>query len=490
MTSDDNSDIGVDTGSWTETSFGSTRRQKFAIGLAAVFAAVMAGFGVYGIARNDSGQDESQTQNQNQTAETVAQPQEATTASFTKPEHIVLLMTDDQGFGQAGYLGHPTLKTPNLDAMAASGTVLDQFYAQAPICSPTRVSILTAEHPYRRDCFTVGGCSLDHGVTTLADSMSMAGYSTAHFGKWHIGNLGNQGRRVNSNDTVTPDKAGFDTYFTHQLFFDIGQNEFYTNDGFVTVDVTQDTSVFLAEKAITHITEQVQAGQPSFTIVWYPSPHSDYISADEFADSDSTADQLYGEIKGFDESVGMIRTALKDLGIADSTFLMFNSDNGASSGRNYPDNFANAGLRGGKNSLYQGGIRVPAIIEYPGLSMPSTVSTPISTIDIMPTLLELTGAAVPPALDGVSRVAALQGQPDPNGLYFWYDGEVEQVNSIDESTAAYIQWPNKLIKNGADSYEQYDLSIDPNETNDIYSVADSASLVTALESWQAGILAN
>jgi len=402
--------------------------------------------------------------------------------------NIILLMTDDQGWGETGYMNHPHALTPNLDQMAANGLVFTHFYATAPICSPTRVSILTGRHPYRTGCMDVMGCTLDTTEITIAQQLQTAGYATGHFGKWHIGRFGGR-------NAVTPGMSGFDTWVSAPRFFDIGDDTFVRN-GTSIPPIEIDTSEFIVTEALQFIEENVAADQPFFTVIWYAAPHTPWDAMPEdrapFADLSEDAQNYYGELYGMDRSLGLLRSALQEWGIADNTVLWFNSDNGAAN-RIPADGVA--GLSGQKGSLQEGGIRVPAVIEWPsGITSRFVTDTPAGTLDIYPTLLELAGIESGLALDGISLVPLLKGEMEtrPVPIPFWYERNLLEFTAQELGTSVWLDYPYKLHKTvtaEGTHYELYDLAADPAEQNDL--AAQEAEIVNRLAAaqtaWQADV---
>ena len=309
-------------------------------------------------------------------------------------------MADDQGWGDVGYMGHPVLKTPVLDDMAAHGLRFDRFYAAAPVCSPTRGSVLTGRHPNRFGCFS-WGYTLRPEEVTLAEALHRAGYVTGHFGKWHLG-------AVTKTCSVSPGASGFDEWYSAPNFFDL--NPLLSHRGTVE-SFHGDSSVVTARLAIPFMREAVKAGKPFLAVVWFGSPHVPHraLPSDRkpYADMPERKQNFYGELAAMDRAIGMLRDELRRLDIADKTIFWYCSDNGA-----LPVG-STGGLSGKKGNLYEGGIRVPAIIEWPGrIDMPRRIDMPCSTVDIHPTLLELAGVTVEhqPVLDGMSLVPLLDGR--------------------------------------------------------------------------------
>ncbi|MHC4674886.1 MAG: sulfatase-like hydrolase/transferase, partial [Planctomycetota bacterium] len=184
----------------------------------------------------------------------------ATTSLAAKADkpNIILCMADDQGWGDMGYYGHPVLKTPNFDAMAAVGLRFDRFYAAAPVCSPTRGSVLTGRHPNRFGCFK-WGYTLRPQEITVAEALKSAGYVTGHFGKWHLGS-------VQKGSPVNPGANGFDEWFSAPNYFD--NHPILSRKG-IAVQTKGESSMVTVEAAIEFIRKHVKTPQPLFAVVWF-----------------------------------------------------------------------------------------------------------------------------------------------------------------------------------------------------------------------------
>jgi arylsulfatase A-like enzyme len=243
-----------------------------------------------------------------------------------EPPNVVLVMADDQGWGDTGYNGHPQLKTPHLDAMAAAGLRLDRFYTAHFNCSPTRASIMTGRHPHRMGTFAPGR-PIRAEELTVAQVLQGAGYATGHFGKWHLnGKNGDRntktppGRAILAEDPLSPGKLGFDEWVSADNFFDLdpvlGRNgvpEKFQGDG---SDVTMG-------EALKFIRRQVEAGKPFLAVIWFGNPHVPHqaLPADRqlYADLPDDLQNYYGEITGIDRNVGQLRSALRELNAAENT---------------------------------------------------------------------------------------------------------------------------------------------------------------------------
>jgi arylsulfatase A-like enzyme len=364
-----------------------------------------------------------------------------TIASETKLRpNIVLIMTDDQGWGETGYHGHPHLKTPTLDEMAAKGLRLDRFYAAAPVCSPTRTAVLTGRNPVRSGSFGPNYSTRPEEIT-IAQILKSAGYRTGHFGKWHVG-------PVKAASPLNPARMGFDEYLSHDNFFDI--DPLLSHNGAPPEIIKGESSEVVVDAATKFIKQVHIEGKPFFMIVWFGSPHGPYhgLTNDVALYDKVTGEETknrFAEITAMDRAVGKFRNSLKELDVANNTLVWFTSDNGIPTASvPVPQRAAlfNGGWRDGKWSLYEGGLRVPGIIEWPAvIQKPRTSTLPCVSSDIFPTLLELLELKSPDPqrpLDGVSLRKLIVGEemtarPQPIG--FWnYEGKPEKKNArwIDE----------------------------------------------------------
>ncbi|MBK1879014.1 sulfatase family protein [Pelagicoccus mobilis] len=304
--------------------------------------------------------------------------------------NIILVMADDLGWGQVGYYDHPDLETPNLDAMAANGLRFDRFYAGAPVCSPTRASVLTGRSNDRTGAIS-HGYALRRQEKTIATALANIGYETAHFGKWHLNALRGPGIPLLENDPYHPGHFGFQHWLTTSNFFDL--NPLMSREG-AFEDFQGDSSEVVVDQALQFIKKRKDKNRPFFSVIWYGTPHSPFTAFDEdaarFSNHEEDKKNQYGEIIAMDRSIGTLRKGLRDLGIADNTIVWFCSDNGGLKSMG-PETVN--GLRGFKGSLYEGGIRVPAIIEWPAvIKKGSATKTPTATMDIFPTIATLVAA--------------------------------------------------------------------------------------------------
>jgi arylsulfatase A-like enzyme len=367
--------------------------------------------------------------------------------------NIVLLMGDDHGWDEVGYNGHTFVKTPVLDEMAASGLRLDRFYSAHPTCSPTRGSFLTGRHPNRYGTFSPNW-SLRPEEISIAHIMKKAGYATAHFGKWHVG-------PVKKESPTSPGAMGFDEWLSHDNFFEM--DPVLSRNGKVPQKMEGEGSEVIIDETIKFIQESKSRNKPFLAVVWFGSPHEPYSGLPEdLALYDNLPDSLakkdvrltsnesgervtrplrevlqerYAEITAMDRAIGTLRTFLRENTLDENTLVMYCGDNGTCASA------ARTGLtrREQKGSLYEGGILVPGVLEWPAVIEESaSTSVPAYTSDILPTLAELAGQPLPKRpLDGISLVPFFNtpGKQRTNPLYFW---QFESEKVFGESPEPYI----------------------------------------------------
>jgi arylsulfatase A-like enzyme len=285
---------------------------------------------------------------------------------------------------------------------------------------------------------------------TVAQVLQGAGYATGHFGKWHLNGRNGErntktlpGRAILAEDPLSPGKLGFDEWVSADNFFDLdpvlgrkGVPEKFQGDG---SDVTMG-------EALKFIRRQVEAGKPFLAVIWFGNPHVPHeaLPADRqlYAGLSDDLQNYYGEITGIDRNVGRLRSALRELNAAENTLLCYCSDNGGAAGPRSTGN-----LRGSKGTLWEGGLRVPGLIEWPSrIRSPAVVDLPCSTLDLYPTILAATGVAAKSQiepLDGVSLLPLLEGRMETRGKAIPF---VAMINTED-SHAALLDWPWKLHTN-------------------------------------------
>lgn len=391
--------------------------------------------------------------------------------------NVVLVMADDQGWGQVGYRGHPVLRTPHLDAMAAAGLRFDRFYAGGPVCSPTRATVLTGRTHNRTGVEIYGG-TLCLQERTLPRALQRAGYATAHFGKWHLNGVRGPGVPILGDDPFHPGRYGFDAWLSMSNYFDLDP---LMSRGGRFEEFEGDTSDILVAEALEFIADRARNGAPFFTVIWFGSPHGPMraLPADVVDVPNKKLANHLGEIVAIDRGVGALRRGLRDLGVADQTFVWYCSDNGGLT----LDPDGRGGLRGHKGTLYEGGLRVPAIVEWPGRVEPAVTEFPASTLDILPTMVELLG------LPDDSQLAVTDGESI--GPLFAGDApkRTKPIPFVYQGKAAFIEGDHKLLSVDVgrdDSWTLYNLRDDPHETRDL--AAASPERLQAMKSHAKAVL--
>ena len=421
-------------------------------------------------------------------------------AGATSP-NIILVMADDQGWGDMAYNGHEVLQTPNFDKAAAAGLRFDRFYAAAPVCSPTRASVMTGRHPNRMGVFKWGYPMRPQEIT-LAEALKTAGYATGHFGKWHLGS-------VRNGSPASPGANGFDEWLSAPNFYD--NNAIMSHRG-KAVPKQGESSMIAVDAAMQWIDEVLaNDSAPFFAVVWFGSPHSPHRAIDQdrelYSDQPESKRDFLGEITGMDRAFGKLRDGLGDRGIKENTILWYCSDNGA-----LPKVGSTGGHRGFKGSIYEGGLLVPAILEWPEMIEHNrTTDMRCNTTDIYPTLLEIADVKLPgqPELDGISLMPLIRGltnaRDQPMGFWDYnakgistpsekWMGELYEAQQAgndlppDAASAAAAEIPStgltlgaghsawingnwklhRIAKFATPQYELYDLGSDPNEETDLY----------------------
>ncbi|MBT3200412.1 MAG: sulfatase-like hydrolase/transferase [Phycisphaerales bacterium] len=374
--------------------------------------------------------------------------------------NVVLIMTDDQGWGQTGYYNHPALKTPNIDKMAANGLRFDRFYAGAPVCSPTRASVLTGRANDRTGVPSHGH-ALRLQEKTLPAALKAAGYATGHFGKWHLNGLRGPGVPVLGDDTHCPGAFGFDQWLTVSNFFDM--NPVMSRKGKFE-EFKGDTSAIIVSEAMKFISASVKKDDPFLAVIWDGSPHSPWVASDAdrkpFSQFSDKSQHHHGELVAFDRALGVLRKGLRDLDVADDTLVWYCSDNGGLP-RFTPDTVG--GLKGYKGSVWEGGLRVPGVIEWPGVVKPQITTHPASTMDIFPTIADVLGlpdSVMLAPVDGASLTPLFKKAPASRKkpIPFRYTGKGALVDNDYKLVARSIQ---------RGQFELYNLKDDPKESKDI-----------------------
>ncbi len=388
-----------------------------------------------------------------------------------KPNVLVILV-DDLGYGDLSCYGATDLQSPHIDRLIGSGMRFENFYANCPVCSPTRAALLSGRYP---DLVGVPGVIRTHArdnwgrlwpnAVLLPTMLKRAGYHTALVGKWHLG--------LTSPDQ--PNERGFDhfhgflgdmmdDYYTHRRH---GIN--YMRRQNAEIDPEGHATDLFTQWAIEYLRERAKSRQPFFLYLAYNAPHTPIQPPDEWLEmvrqrqpgiSDRRA-KLVALIEHLDAGIGQVLTALRDTGLDDETLVIFTSDNGGQ----LDAGSTNGLFRGGKQDIYEGGIRVPMCAVWPGRIEPGSRSDRVAlTMDIFPTTCAAAGARVAHEIDGVSFLPTLLGatQPDEDRFLFWVRREGGRYGG--RAYYAARCGDLKLVQNSPfEPMELYDLAADPRE---------------------------
>jgi len=435
--------------------------------------------------------------------------------SESAPPNIILCMADDLGWGDVGSNGHPLIKTPHLDEMSRNGLDFKRFYSGAPLCSPTRGSSLTGRHPFRYGVYSANVGHMPVEEITLAELLSSHRYKTGHFGKWHLGTLtteleeSNRGGPRGKEHFSPPWLNGFDICFSTEAKVPTwdpmvmpaanirgvdptkaGQpygTYYWTGPGErVSENLDGDDSRIIMDRALGFVEDAAKAQNPFFAVIWFHAPHAPVVAGPEYLAKypglSEEEQHYYGCITAMDREIGRLRSALRKLGVAQNTMLWFCSDNGPEGDGKSGRSLGSTGpFRGRKRSLLEGGVRVPAFLEWPAVvTAHRIVETPCSTSDYFPTILDLLDhdiASHPHVLDGLSLVPLIQGKMDsrPKPIAFQ---SADQLSLVENRFKLYSS------DKGA-SWVLYDLIEDPGEIRNIASERPDVlrEMKGQLESW-------
>jgi len=425
---------------------------------------------------------------------------------MTNRPNIILTMCDDLGYGDVGFNGNDIIRTPHLDAMAKDGARFERFYAGAPVCSPTRGTCLTGRHYFRYGVTHANKGCLPAEEINLAQLLKAQGYATGHFGKWHLGPLtktiteGNRGGPAGAAYFAPPWERGFDVCFSNEAKVPTwdpmitpaeGENRwgipgalwntFYWDESGERVmdNLAGDDSRVIMDRVIPFIEDAARQDQPFFAVVWFHTPHTPVVAGPEYRATyegySEDEQHYYGCVTAMDEQVGRLNQALDDLGIRDSTMHWFCSDNGPEGwdGQTGRDRGSTGGRRGRKRSLFNGGIAVPSLLDWPDHIPPGQqYDMPCSTLDYFPTIVETLGLNLPDdrPLDGISLVDLFAGEmqertrPIPYRFLESYDA------MFGSPTIAMIDNRYKYLTNLSSNRSEdmcFDLLADPYETTNI-----------------------
>ncbi len=394
-------------------------------------------------------------------------------AAETRP-NVIVFLADDLGWGDLGCYGHPLIKTPHLDRFAQQGLKLTQCYSGGAVCSPSRSAILTGRTPYRNGVFTWipegRDLHLRRSEITFAKLLHDQGYATCHVGKWHLNGYFNDPRHPQPND------HGYDWWLATQNNAAPSHkdpNNFVRN-GKAIGKLTGFSAPLVVDEGIKWLKEQRKPDQPFLLSVWTHEPHlpieSDSQYQDQYRDlADADLRQHHGNVSQLDAAFGRLMTTLDELNLTDNTFVVFTADNGPEGdGVKGRTRGSTGGLRGRKRDVYEGGIRVPGIIRWPGKITPATTSdTPVIGSDLFATVCELAKIPVPAdrVIDGGTLLPLFSGAKEvirQRPLYWRCNIAIQMPK-----TAMRIgDW--KIVANEPlTRFELYHLGRDPHEQNNL-----------------------
>lgn len=381
--------------------------------------------------------------------------------------NVVFVITDDQGYGDLGYTGNKIIKTPHIDKLASESPGLTDYHV-GPTCSPTRCSLLTGHWTNRTGVWhtIIGRSMLRENEITIGQMFKDGGYETGMFGKWHLGD----------NYPYRPEDRGFTEVYRHGgggigQTPDVWDNAYfdgsYFHNGKIVPAKGFCTDVFF-QQANEFIVKCAKEKKPFFAYISLNAPHKplhcpqEYL--DMYKDQEDHIAGFYGMITNIDDRVGETRKLIADLGIADDTIFIFTTDNGTASGAK----IYNAGMKGGKGSPYDGGHRVPFYMHWPngGLTKQHDVDELTHMVDIVPTLLEMTGVKPPENVkfDGVSITSLL----DADKKVDWPD---RYVISDSQRVRDPIKWRGSAVMSKRyrliNGKQLYDMSVDPGQTKNV-----------------------
>ena len=413
-----------------------------------------------------------------------------------KRPNIVFVVADDMGWRDTGYQGSPHIKTPHLDALVANGVRFDYFYAAQQMCSPGRFGILTGRAPFRAGLHRLG--AIRPQEITIAQTLKTAGYSTGHFGKWHLGER-----------ETSPIRMGFERSIYSGNFYDNGATLLVDdtkkndkNKEKVQLPKDQDSSVATMDLALEWMKPQAQTGKPFFAYVCFGSPHNNHVGAEEFKKlyPGVVKNDYYAEVSGLDAAVGKLRAALREWKVADDTLIWFVSDNGGC----YRETVEPNGL--GKMTI---GCRTAGCLEWPArFPKPIRTDIPVVHMDMYPTALAAAGVNLPDPrpMDGMDILPLLDGKvkerEKPIGFMMWHFGgpgpKFATIDFVKGTQGIWIDGSLKLIVAQAGMEADnprtnrpglYDIHADPRDSKDLSAaMPDRATAMrAALDRWRQSV---
>ena len=416
--------------------------------------------------------------------------------------NVVLIVADDQGYADLSSYGARDIRSPHIDSIGRNGVRFEQFYANAPECTPTRAALLTGRYQHRvggLECAigvgnvgrydeaewlaNRGELGLPHSETTLPRLLKDAGYDTACFGKWHLGYPAKFSPNGHGFDEYLGIMGGNSDYFNHRE--EGGAEVLYRNGKPLDRKGRYLTDLF-AEEAVAWLARRSPA-KPFFLYLPFNAPHTPIQDPDAYDPAAGTAPRRQGHrptyakmVERMDARVGDVLAQLRRMGAAENTLVIYHSDNGGD------PNGDNGPLRGRKSSCWEGGIRVPCLIQWPGrLPAGRAHAHPAITMDLAPTILAAAGVAPPRPFDGIDLLPALTGRsrPAPRTLFWRYKRAKDVRKAVRDG-----DW--KLVADNGKE-ELHDLARDAGEQHDLLAARpeDAARLRAKLAAWEREVAA-
>lgn len=399
-----------------------------------------------------------------------------------RPPNIVVVLADDLGWGDLGCYGHPLIRTPNLDRFAGQGVRFSQCYSACGVCSPSRSAILTGRTPYRNGVYRWipegHEVHLRSSEISIATLLQDAGYATCHSGKWHLNGM------FNSPEQPQPNDHGFDHWLATQNNAAPSHKDpvNFVRNGKEVGPLEGYSALLVVEEAIDWLANHRDKNVPFYLQIWTHEPHlpieSDpkFMALYEGATDDPGVLQHHGNISQLDHAFGLLMDELERQNLTDSTLVIFTSDNGPEGdGLGNPDNphsqrnrnqGSTGGLRGRKRDDFEGGIRVPGIVRWPGRIEPGTVSNiPVIGTDIFATICQVAGIPLPEGrvIDSVSMVPAFSGTPVERPIPLYWRTHLSKP----ECRVAMRIGDWKIVANvNLTEFLLFNVEDDPSETHD------------------------
>lgn len=424
---------------------------------------------------------------------------------------MIFLMADDLGYGDVGFNGNKVVQTPNLDRLASQGIRFTRFYSVGPVCSPTRACVQTGRHCLRFGMINVNIGKLPKQEITLPKIAKAKGYTTGHFGKWHLGTMSREHSQVRGKRAAEgygpPWQRGYDVTFTTEtniatwdpldytgLRIPKHSCTFWSNGRIVKGDWKGSSERIIMERALDFMRSAAKKKQPFLTTIWFYGPHSPVRAGRDlrelYPDEPEGRQHYLGAITSIDRQIGRLRHCLEEIGLLEDTLIFFCSDNGPEGTGSpspqytpyYGAYYGSAGsFQGRKRYLYNGGVCVPAFAVWPKVIKPGqTVATPACTLDYVPTVMDLLDFKMPDdrPLDGTSIRPLLEGKAG------WKRNKgIPFASQFKRHDAALIRGDYKLLgkftDEGVTNIELYDIQKDASEASDV--AADYPKLAESMK---------